>query len=93
MRLKVSRRAAVWWSAITVLIAGVALLSVDAQACSVCVSWTDGQGLNGGFYWSALLLTALPFVVVAVIGVWLRAKVRRFDEIDFRTDQKERSRS
>jgi hypothetical protein len=28
--------------------------------------------MNGGFYWSALLLTALPFAIVAVIGAWVR---------------------
>ena len=31
----------------------------------------EGRGLNGGFYWSALLLTALPFAIVAVIGAWV----------------------
>ena len=57
-----------------------ALLPADAWACSVCVGWNEGQGLHAGFYVSALLLTALPFAVVAVIGVWLRAKVRRFEK-------------
>lgn len=57
--------------------AGVALLPADALACSVCVGWTDGQGLNGGFYWSALLLTLLPFAVVAAIGAWAGYSARR----------------
>ena len=35
------------------------------------------QGLNGGFYWSALLLTDLPFAVVAAIGGWIGYTVRR----------------
>jgi hypothetical protein len=55
---------------VAVLTAGWALLPPDAQACSVCVGWSEGQGLNGGFYWSALLLTALPFAVIAAIGAW-----------------------
>lgn len=55
----------------------LALLPTDAPACSVCVSWTEGQGLNGGFYWSALLLTTLPFAVVAVIGAWVGYAVCR----------------
>ena len=58
--------------AVAVLFLGWALLPLEARACAVCLGWTEGQGLNGGFYWSALLLTALPFVVVAVIGAWLR---------------------
>lgn len=51
--------------------AGVILLPAKARACEVCVTWTQGQGLNGGFYWSALMLTVLPFAVVAVIGAWV----------------------
>ena len=63
--------------AVAILIAGLALLPPEAQACSVCLGWTEGQGLNGGFYWSALLLTLLPFAVVAVIGAWVRHALRR----------------
>ena len=50
---------------------GVILFPVDALACSVCVGWTEGQGLHAGFYVSALLLTLLPFAVVAVVGAWV----------------------
>jgi len=39
-------------------------------ACSVCIGWAQGQEASG-FYWSALLLTALPFAVVAAIGAWV----------------------
>lgn len=54
-----------------------ALFPAPARACAVCVGWgSEGQGLNGGFYWSALLLTALPFAVVAVIGIWVFHTVR-----------------
>lgn len=63
--------------AVAVLIAGWALLPPEARACSVCLGWSEGQGLNGGFYWSALLLTALPFVVVGVVGAWLTRAARR----------------
>lgn len=59
------------------VIAAAAFLPAEAWACSVCVGWTEGQGLNGGFYWSALLLTLLPFTVVAVIGAWLGYAFRR----------------
>lgn len=68
------RRTSWTWS---VLFAGVTLLTRDVQACSVCVGWTGGQGADSGFYWSALLLTALPFAVVAVIGAWLVRAARR----------------
>ncbi|MBI4562984.1 MAG: hypothetical protein HY724_13155 [Candidatus Rokubacteria bacterium] len=54
-----------------VVTAGVGLLPTEARACSVCIGWTEGLGLNGGFYWSALLLMALPFLVVAVVGAWV----------------------
>jgi hypothetical protein len=54
------------------LAAGGALLPVKALACAVCVGWGDGQGLNAGFYWSALFLTALPFAVIAAVGAWVR---------------------
>lgn len=57
--------------------AGMSLLPTNARACSVCVSWTEGRGLNGGFYWSALLLTALPFAIAAVIGAWVGYTVWR----------------
>lgn len=59
------------------LSAGVALLPGNAWACAVCVGWTGRQGTDSGFYWSALLLTALPFAVVAVIGAWLVRAARR----------------
>ncbi len=71
--------------------AGMFLLPTVAQACSVCVGWAEGQGLNGGFYWSALLLTALPFAVIAVIGVWVSrgAWLARSNESQ---DQREQAR-
>jgi hypothetical protein len=54
------------------LAAGLALLPAPADACAVCVDWgREWQGLNPGFYWSAVLLTVLPFVLVAAAGVWL----------------------
>lgn len=48
-----------------------------AWACAVCIGWSDGQGLNSGFYSSALLLTALPFAILAVIGAWVGYTVYR----------------
>ncbi len=63
--------------AVAVVLLGWALLPLEAQACSVCLGWAEGQGLNGGFYWSALLLTLLPFAVVMVIGAWVRRALRR----------------
>lgn len=71
LRLRSWIRAIIRWGSATFLMADVVLLPAHARACAVCISWTEGQGLNGGFYWSALLLTALPFVVVAVIGAWV----------------------
>lgn len=48
-----------------------------AHACAVCVGWADEPAVNVGFYWSALLLTALPFAVAVAIGAWMRAAARR----------------
>ena len=64
-------RAILSWGARAFLVVWVTLLPANARACAVCISWTDGQGSNGGFYWSWLLLTALPFAIVAVIGAWV----------------------
>ena len=55
---------------IALLAAGATFFPADAEACAVCIGWAEGQGL-GGFYWSALLLTALPFAVIAAIGAWV----------------------
>jgi hypothetical protein len=65
------------WVAVTFLVAMVGLLVTDAWACAVCVGWAEGQGLHAGFYVSALLLSVLPFALVAVIGAWLRASFKR----------------
>jgi len=46
---------------------------VAAEACAVCIGGgREGTGLNPGFYWSAVVLTVLPFVAVVVAGAWLR---------------------
>jgi len=54
-----------------------ALFPADAWACSVCVGWAEDQGLHAGFYWSALLLTVVPFALVGVIGAWMRYAIWR----------------
>jgi hypothetical protein len=46
-----------------------------ALACAGC--WDLAQGLGAGFYWSYLLLTSLPFAVIAAIGAWVRYIQRR----------------
>lgn len=49
-----------------------------AEACSVCIGpGSEERGLTAGFYWSALLLTALPFALAGLIGVWLRRATGR----------------
>ena len=58
--------------ALAILIAGLAFLPLEAQACSVCIGWTGGADADWRYYWSALLLTLLPFAVVMVIGAWVR---------------------
>jgi len=58
------------------LAAGMALPTA-ARACAVCIGWTGGTEADWGYYWSALLLTLLPFAVVAVIGIWIRHALRR----------------
>lgn len=52
------------------------LLSREAWACAVCLGWGDG-GPNWGYYWSWVILTLLPFVVVGVIGAWIWHALRR----------------
>ncbi|MEK6666790.1 MAG: hypothetical protein AABZ20_10235 [candidate division NC10 bacterium] len=63
--------------AAAVVIAGWALFPLEARACSVCIGWTGGADADWGYYWSALLLTLLPFAVVMVIGAWVRRALRR----------------
>lgn len=54
------------------------LVPALAEACSVCIGpGSEARGLTAGFYWSALLLTALPFAVAGLIGVWLRRATGR----------------
>lgn len=65
------------WTALSAATADALLRAADAWACAVCLGWTDDQRLNSGFYWSALLLTLLPFVVVTSIGSWLGYTVWR----------------
>jgi hypothetical protein len=48
----------------------LALTPTGASACAVCVGGVGESG-TAGFYWSALLLTALPFAVIAAIGAWV----------------------
>ena len=66
-----------WSRAVAVALTGLAVLPASALACSVCIGWNDGQAVNVGFYWSALLLTLLPFAVVGVVGAWLGYTARR----------------
>ena len=63
-----------------VLSAGVAFVSTNAEACSVCVGWPGEQGVNAGYYGSAILLMALPFVLAVVFGLWVRYTLRRARE-------------
>jgi hypothetical protein len=53
-----------------VLSAGSICVPGLAEACSVCVGpGSESRGLGAGFYWSALLLTLLPFVLAAALVV------------------------
>ncbi len=63
--------------AAALLIAGSALLPLEARACTVCLGWRGGGDADWGYYWSALLLTLLPFVVVALVGGLIRRALRR----------------
>jgi len=63
--------------AAALLIAGWALLPLEARACAICIGWAGGGDADWGYYWSALLLTLLPFVVVALVGGWIRRALRR----------------
>ena len=55
----------------------VTLAPGGAHACAVCVGWGDSGFGTLGFYWSALLLSLLPFSVVAIIGAWVHRASRR----------------
>ena len=63
--------------AVAVLIGWWALLPLEAGACAICIGWAGGGDADWGYYWSALLLTLLPFVVVALVGGWIRRALRR----------------
>ena len=63
--------------AVAVLIAGWTLHPLEARACAVCIGWMGGVNADWAYYWSALLLTLLPFAVVMVIGAWVRRALRR----------------
>lgn len=66
-------------AALGTLAAGASvLLPGIADACSVCVGpGSEGRGLTAGFYWSALLLTALPFAIAGIVGAWVVRTARR----------------
>src|SRR3990170_4866337 len=63
--------------AVAVLIAGWTLHPLEARACAVCIGWMGGVNADWAYYWSALLLTLVPFAVVMVIGAWIRRALRR----------------
>lgn len=51
-----------------------------AEACSVCIGpGSEDRGLSAGFYWSALLLTLVPFALAAALAVSIGGAVRRAD--------------
>jgi hypothetical protein len=52
------------------------LMPLEAWACAVCIASGDA-GPNWGYYWSWLLLTALPFVLVGAVGAVLGLSRRR----------------
>lgn len=64
------------WGAGAFLVAGLTFLPTDAWGCAVCIGW-GGSGADRGYFWSWLLLTTLPFALVAVIGAWIRRVLRR----------------
>lgn len=65
-------------AALGVLSAWVPRVPGLAEACSVCVGpGSEERGLGAGFYWSALLLTLLPFVLAAALAVSFSGIVRR----------------
>ncbi|MBI4057466.1 MAG: hypothetical protein HY399_07985 [Elusimicrobia bacterium] len=49
-----------------------------AQACVVCFGGADSQ-LKKGFYWGIIILLALPFLLIGLIGgkIYLSAKKQR----------------
>jgi hypothetical protein len=43
-----------------------------ALACSSCIGWLKDRALwDSGFLWSTVLIMAMPFAVIGVIGGWI----------------------
>lgn len=60
------------------LLAGILLLPALAQACPNCfAAVSDGTRLDAGWFWSFLLLLAMPAAVVGSIGGWIYRTYRR----------------
>ncbi len=71
----VGRRVA---AALAVLAGWPTLAPGLAEACSVCIGpGSEERGLTAGFYWSALLLTLLPFALAAALALSIGGVVRR----------------
>ena len=67
-------------AALAVLAGWSTLLPGLAEACSVCIGpGSEERGLTAGFYWSALLLTLLPFALAAALTLSIGGVVRRAD--------------
>lgn len=57
-------------------IAALAWMPAEALGCPVCYGWTQGGGNRAGFYWSAVLLSLLPFGLVGALALWLRRSLQ-----------------
>lgn len=57
------------------VLALVAVVPARSLACPVCFSAVNTSVLET-YYWTAALLTVLPFVLAGVFAVWLRRRLR-----------------
>ncbi len=69
------------WAACLVIAAGV-LLAADAWGCPNCkdaVNTSDPDGLNiaRGYFYSILLMLAMPFTLVGTFGAYVWREMRR----------------
>lgn len=65
-------------SALLLGVAGVAWARV-VEACSVCVSATDGT--REAYYGTTALMMLVPFAALAVIAFWLRRAAGRQSDV------------
>jgi heme/copper-type cytochrome/quinol oxidase subunit 2 len=63
--------------ALALLAAAIATWAQSAEACSVCLSATEGT--REAYYLTTVLMMAIPFVLLGTLLYWLRKAAGRRD--------------